>query len=309
MKFLLHTTSYNESEAPLENRPGNYLRFLTLIAAILATAVYIGYRLGSSDLSVPAEQSAIAEMQAKIGAQQDEIARLRENSQTNLDALAVRLGQMQSEVLRIEALGQRLAGMAKLDKAEFDFDKIPAQGGPAEAGESLQFAQPDLGQALDELDLQLKNRARQLEVLERLVMNKELKKQLSPAGRPISSGWTSSYFGKRTDPFNGRREMHRGMDFAGKKGSDINATAAGVVSWAGKRYGYGNLVEINHGSGYSTRYGHCEKVLVKVGDKVEPGQKIALMGSTGRSTGPHVHYEVLKNGRQINPSKFIQASR
>ncbi len=309
MKFLLRTTSYGESEGAQQNHPENFLPFSILVAAVLATAVYIGYRLGGSELSAPVEHAAIADMQAKIAGQTDEISQLRENSQTHLDALAVRLGQLQSEMLRIEALGQRLAAMAKLDKAEFDFEKIPAQGGPAEAGESLQFAQPDLQQALEEMDLQLENRARQLEVLERLVMNKELKQQLSPTGRPITKGWTSSYYGKRTDPFNGRRVMHRGMDFAGKNGADINATAAGVVSWAGKRYGYGNLVEINHGSGYLTRYGHCKKILVKVGDKVEPGQKIALMGSTGRSTGPHVHYEVLKNGRQINPSKFIQASR
>ena len=103
--------------------------------------------------------------------------------------------------------------------------------------------------------------------------------------------------------------MHKGMDFAGQMDSDVVATAAGVVTWAGKRYGYGNLIEINHGNGYSTRYGHCHKVLVKVGDTVKPGQKIALMGSTGRSTGPHVHYEVLKNGRQINPANFVRASR
>lgn len=309
MKFLFNTTGYDGSEDGQPHGPGNYLYFLTLVASLMAAAIYIGYRLGSSDIAVSLEESAISDMQAMIVEQKDQIAQLRENSQAHLDALAVRLGQMQSEMLRIEALGQRLTAMAKLDKTEFDFEKIPAQGGPAEAGESLQFAKPDLQKALDELDIQLDNRARQLEVLERLVMNKEMTQQLSPAGRPISHGWTSSYYGKRTDPFNGRRVMHRGMDFAGKTGADINATAAGVVSWAGRRYGYGRLVEINHGNGYSTRYGHCKKILVKLGDKVKPGQKIALMGSTGRSTGPHVHYEVLKNGRQINPSKFIKASR
>jgi len=309
MKFLLYTTSYGRSGSIQLNRPAIFLPLILIVTALLAAAAYLGYRIDRSDISVPVEYAAISDFQAKIMEQRDEISQLRENSQTHLNALAMRLGQMQSEILRIEALGQRLAAMAKLDKGEFDFDQIPAQGGPAEAIEAVQFAKPDLQQALDELETQLEQRARQLEVLERLVMNKELKAQLSPAGRPTSSGWISSYYGKRTDPFSGRREMHRGMDFAGKRGIDINATAAGVVTWAGKRYGYGNLVEINHGGGYTTRYGHCQTVLVKVGDKVEPGQKLALMGSTGRSTGPHVHYEVLKNGRQINPSKFIQASR
>lgn len=312
MKFLLYTTSYGRNGSIQLHRPEFYLPLLGILMAVIMAAVYLGYRMGApgtADQSHPVEFAAISEMQAKILAQKDEISDLRQNSQAHLDALAVRLGKLQSELLRIEALGQRLASMAKLDKDEFDFDTLPGQGGPGETGEALQFAKPDLTKALDDLEIQLDDRARQLEVLERLVMNKELKEQISPAGRPISKGWISSYFGKRTDPFNGRREMHRGMDFAGKKGSDIAATAAGVVTWAGKRYGYGNLVEVNHGNGYATRYGHCQKVLVKVGDKVERGQKIALMGSTGRSTGPHVHYEVLKNGRQINPRKFIQARR
>ncbi|MEE9421548.1 MAG: M23 family metallopeptidase [Gammaproteobacteria bacterium] len=309
MNDLTQTSAYKQSECIQLNRPELSPSFFALIAALIAAAAYLGYRLGNPEPSVPVEYAAITEMQIKVFEHKDEISQLRQNSQAHLDALAMRMGKMQSELIRIEALGQRLAAMAKLDKGEFDFDQVPAQGGPAEVGESLQFVRPELKQALDGLETQLDNRARQLEVLERLVMNKELTEQLSPAGRPITKGWTSSYYGKRTDPFNGRRAMHKGMDFAGKRGADINATAAGVVTWAGKRYGYGNLVEINHGSGYSTRYGHCRKVLVKVGDKVEPGQKVALMGSTGRSTGPHVHYEVLKNGRQINPRKFIRASR
>jgi murein DD-endopeptidase MepM/ murein hydrolase activator NlpD len=306
MKHLTHTIAYEQPESIQMNSP---VILLPLLASLLTAAAFLGLQLSHTEPSVPREMSAITELQTKIIEQKDEITQIRETSQAHLDALAMRMGKMQSELIRVEALGQRLAAMAKLDKDEFDFNQEPAQGGPADVGESLQFSRPDLKQALDGLETQLDNRARQLEVLERLVMNKELTKQISPAGRPITSGWTSSYYGKRTDPFNGRRAMHKGMDFAGKRGADINATAAGVVTWAGKRYGYGNLVEIAHGSGYSTRYGHCRKVLVKVGDKVEPGQKVALMGSTGRSTGPHVHYEVLKNGRQINPRKFIRASR
>jgi murein DD-endopeptidase MepM/ murein hydrolase activator NlpD len=130
-----------------------------------------------------------------------------------------------------------------------------------------------------------------------------------PAGRPITSGWLSSYFGIRTDPFTGKKERHKGLDFAGKLGSDVVAVASGVVTWAGRRYGYGNLVEINHGNGYSTRYGHNDKITVKVGDAVKKGQIIAKMGSTGRSTGPHVHFEVLHKGKQVDPMSYIKTAR
>lgn len=309
MKFIILATSEGRPVTLRLDRPGVYLALFLTLGVIAWGAAYFGYRFGNVTQAVPEEFSALSELQARIVEQKDELTRLRDQSQAHLDALALRLGQIQSGMLRVEALGQRLADMANLDHEEFNFDQPPAQGGPAESVETARFARSELQEALDEFQSQLDNRERQLEVLERLVMNKELKEQLSPAGQPIAKGWISSYYGKRTDPFTGRNELHKGMDFAGARGSDITATAAGVVAWAGPRQGYGNLVEINHGNGYSTRYGHCQKVLVKLGDKVEPGQTIALMGSTGRSTGPHVHYEVLKNGSQINPKRFIQASR
>ena len=141
-----------------------------------------------------------------------------------------------------------------------------------------------------------------------MMMNRNLQAEVMPAGRPVTHGWLSSYFGMRTDPFTGHRAFHTGLDFAGKLGSDVVAVAAGVVTYAGKRSGYGNLVEINHGNGYSTRYGHNSKILVNVGQTIKKGQVIAKMGSTGRSTGPHVHFEVLINGHAVNPKKYIQAS-
>ncbi|HEY9050177.1 MAG TPA: M23 family metallopeptidase, partial [Gammaproteobacteria bacterium] len=123
---------------------------------------------------------------------------------------------------------------------------------------------------------------------------------------PITRGWISSYYGMRTNPFTGKLQFHKGMDFASKSGSEVQAVAGGVITWSGKRYNYGNMVEVNHGNGYVTRYAHNKENLVKVGDTVKKGQAVASMGSTGRSTGPHVHFEVLKDGRQINPLKFVQ---
>lgn len=309
MKFLLYTTTHGRSGSIQLGRPGVYLSLTGALLALVFGAGFAGYRLAATEAPSPAASGDALHWQAELAAQKQEIEALREQARDHLDALAVRLGELQASMLRVEALGQRVAQAAHLRKGEFDFDQPPARGGPAEPLDNAHLSTPDFLQALDEFQQQLDNRALQFEVMERLVMDRELKGEVSPAGRPITKGWISSYFGKRTDPFSGRREMHKGMDFAGKMGSDIVATAAGVVTWAGKRYGYGNLVEVNHGNGYSTRYGHCEKILVKVGDKVESGQKLALMGSTGRSTGPHVHYEVLKNGRQINPSRYVRASR
>jgi murein DD-endopeptidase MepM/ murein hydrolase activator NlpD len=222
-----------------------------------------------------------------------------------MDALGQRLAQMQAAILRLDGLGQRLVDMADLDRGEFDFGRPPAQGGPDELADAGPIQAPDLLAALDDLSRQIDDRQRQLNALETLLFDRQLKKAGRPSGRPVRRGWLSSPYGKRTDPFTGRPARHRGIDFAGRRGSEVVAVAAGVVTWSGPRSGYGNLVEINHGNGYVTRYGHNEQNLVEVGERVRKGQQIARMGSSGRSTGPHVHFEVLRHGRQINPARFI----
>ena len=138
-----------------------------------------------------------------------------------------------------------------------------------------------------------------------MILARELKEEIHPEGRPVATGFISSYFGERADPFDGTEAFHKGVDFAGTAGSNVVAVAAGVVTWAGERSGYGKLIEISHGDGFVTRYAHNERTLVTVGQTVKRGERIALMGSTGRSTGPHVHFEVLRNGRQVNPLSFI----
>jgi murein DD-endopeptidase MepM/ murein hydrolase activator NlpD len=238
------------------------------------------------------------------------IDEVTKNAEDNMNALALRLGKLQAHVIRLDALGSRLTSMAKLDNGEFDFNQAPARGGPVSANDnSTEMTVPDFMSSLKELSSQLDDRTEQLSVLETMMMNRNLQAEVMPAGRPITRGWLSSYFGIRTDPFTGRRAHHSGIDFAGKMGSDVVAVAAGVVTYAADRSGYGKLVEINHGNGYATRYGHNSKLLVKVGDTVKKGQVISKMGSTGRSTGPHVHFEVLLNGRAVNPKQYIHASR
>lgn len=269
--------------------------------------MYGGYELGVAHMRANPD-ALTREVQSELVAQQTKIAATTRKAEDNLNALALRLGQLQAHVIRLDALGERLTTMAKLDKGEFDFEHEPAQGGPDSDAQSSPMEVPDFIAALNQLAVQLDDRGRQLSVLETMLMNRNLQAEVMPAGRPVKHGWLSSYFGMRTDPFTGRRAFHSGLDFAGKMGSDVMAVAAGVVTYAGKRSGYGNLVEINHGNGYSTRYGHNSKILVSVGQTIKKGQIIAKMGSTGRSTGPHVHFEVLINGHAVNPKRYIQAS-
>lgn len=311
MKFLLYTTTYGKSGSIQLNRPTFWMPAIAAVCTLLLGAGRVGYLLAGAEPAGAAQARAGngTVWQTALKEQKQELVEVRDAAQDQLNALAVRLGQMQAQMLRVEALGQRLAEQAKLDKSEFDFDQLPARGGPSEPLAGDPMSGVDFMRALDELALQIDDRSRQLEVLEQVISQRQLRHATSPAGRPIRKGWLSSYYGKRTDPFSGRQEMHKGVDFAGQSGADVLATAAGVVTWAGKRYGYGQLVEINHGSGVATRYGHCEKILVTVGQRVRQGETIALMGSTGRSTGPHVHYEVLKNGQQVNPARYVQSGR
>ncbi len=268
---------------------------------MLALAIYTGVRIGEDEVAY------IAEWQGAIHEQQAEIVAVRQSAQADLDALTLRIGQMQAQMLRLNALGERLVSQGDLEGEEFDFNVAPAVGGPQDVldMESVQF--PDFIAMLDELGAEMQDRQQKLSVLETLLMSRSLSERVMPSGRPVEEGWLSSKFGKRNDPFTGKQDYHKGLDFAGKKGSEILAVGDGVVVWAGKRSGYGNMIELNHGNGYVTRYGHNQQHLVDVGEKVKKGQQIALMGSSGRATGPHVHFEVLKNGKTVNPAKFIDA--
>ena len=275
---------------------------LTLVFGLIvlfAAAVYTGIRLGNDELKY------LAEWQDVVGEQQAEIAAARQNALADIDALTLRIGQMQAQMLRLNALGGRLVSQSDLDKDEFDFNAVPAVGGPKDVTNRESVPLADFLNMLDQLETEMEDRDQKLSVLESLLMSRSLSERVMPSGRPVEDGWLSSRYGKRNDPFTGKQDFHKGLDFAGKKGSEVIAVGDGVVSWAGKKSGYGQLIEINHGNGYSTRYGHNQSHMVKVGDTVKKGQQIALMGSTGRSTGPHVHFEVLRNGKKVNPSGFI----
>lgn len=279
-----------------------------LFCGIAGGLVYTGFNLG---LAQAKPDAMVGKLESELGEQKRHLDVISRDAQENMNALAVRLGELKAHVIRLDALGQRLIQMANLDDGEFDFENPPAQGGPEEssgaAGRQMEVS--DFLKAMEDLSGQIEHRSLQLNVLETMLMNRNLQDEVFPAGRPVKRGWVSSYFGYRTDPFNGRIAHHDGIDIAGKEGSEIIAVAAGVVTWAGPRYGYGNLVELNHGNGYVTRYGHNETVLVKVGETIKKGQSISLMGSTGRSTGPHVHFEVIRNGVVVDPAQYIHTAR
>ncbi|MCG8316670.1 MAG: M23 family metallopeptidase [Pseudomonadales bacterium] len=245
------------------------------------------------------------DLREDVARNQKLVTEAQSKANQQMTALTVRMAELQARLVRIDALGERLVNVAKLHNGEFDFSAAPPVGGPEESGLEEAFAKPDFIQTLDQLAADIEQREQQLEILESLLANRKIQKEVYLAGRPVKWGWMSSRFGRRTDPFSGKLAWHEGVDFAGKDGSDIISVGSGVVTWAGDRYGYGLMVEINHGGGYSTRYGHAKEVSVKVGDIVHKGQTVALMGSTGRSTGPHVHFEVHKNGRAVDPTRYV----
>ena len=284
---------------------GRIWLILSLAAvAICSVTFYTGFRAAELfGVHNPAAQ--VAEWQSDILEQQEILASTRDALQQNVDALALRLGQMNAHVVRLDALGSRLTQMAGLSDGEFDFTTEPAVGGPEELVLAEGNKLDTLVSSLDLLDLQLEDRSRQLGVLEDVLLNRKLADEVHPEGRHVNSGYISSRFGERSDPFTGRLAFHKGIDFAGREGNSVVAVASGIVTWAGDRYGYGEMVELNHGNGYVTRYAHNAENLVAVGDTVKRGDVIARMGDTGRATGPNLHFEVLQDGRAVDPLTFI----
>jgi murein DD-endopeptidase MepM/ murein hydrolase activator NlpD len=283
---------------------------LSLIAgltlAILGCAFALGLQFGRG-----APQRGVLTDTLRFGGllaeQKHQIADLRQQLQLRVDAMAMRLGEVNAHIIRLDALGKRLTEMADIDSHEFNFELEPPSGGPEGDGEGVSAQIPDLTALLTQLEQRVNLRDSQLAALENVILARELKEEIHPEGRPVTRGFISSYFGERADPFEGRGAFHKGVDFAGSIGDKVVAVAAGVVTWAGERTGsgFGKLIEINHGDGFVTRYAHNQRTLVSVGATVKRGEAVALMGSSGHSTGPHLHFEVLRNGRQVDPLSFV----
>jgi murein DD-endopeptidase MepM/ murein hydrolase activator NlpD len=250
-------------------------------------------------------------VQAQPGDPSAQVARIKRDAQRDLDALAVKLGQLQAQSVRLNALGERLTQVGKLDDGEFNFDEEPGQGGlEVSAGvDPITYAQPEsLGKGIELLSGQFDAQQAQLEALRDMLMDRTIESSLRPTGMPVN-GYISSYFGGRPDPFSGHSARHTGIDIAAPTGTPVTAVAEGMVTFAGQRNGYGDVVEIDHGNGYMTRYAHNSVLIAHPGQRVRVGDVIAKAGSTGRSTGSHVHFEVWYHDRVVNPLAFVKSHR
>lgn len=307
MKFIIIDNHSGRHRSFNANRWLIGLTMMSLVGLPVASG-YFAYKKGLGEADLTGQM--VGKWREVLNDQQLNVEDARREARENLEASALRIAKLQARIIRLDALGERLTKIAKLDSGEFDFSQPVAQGGPEFPMPHEEIAAPDYTSRLDLLAEDIESRERQLGVLETLLINRKIQDDVFLAGRPVKKGWLSSRFGMRNDPITGDRAWHNGIDFAGKEGAEVITVAAGVVVYAGERSGYGRMVEVNHGGGFSTRYGHHKDLTVNVGDIVKKGQVVGLMGSSGRSTGPHVHFEVYKNGRVVDPSTYIhRASR
>jgi murein DD-endopeptidase MepM/ murein hydrolase activator NlpD len=282
-------------------------RVVMVLFVMVALSMFVIGRMSSPTPVVM--QQTMAEMKLEILQQQDMLDQLAREQESNVNALAARLAELQAASTRLDALGERLVQLGKLDPEEFNFNQPPPVGGPEMFISDSQSSAVGMGGSISRLSEILNSQYARLDALQLLLLDRNLESERTPAGWPVSSGWISSGFGERNDPFTGKRARHQGLDFAGIKGSEILGVASGVVIWSGSRQGYGKMLEIDHGNGYITRYAHNDELLVKVGDGITAGQTIAKMGETGRASSPHVHFEVLHKGKHVNPYKFVKQMR
>lgn len=237
--------------------------------------------------------------------QQASVEAAKRIAEKNLDALSARLSTLQAHLLRLDVLGSRLVNIANMSDIEFNMLESPGLGGPSLVKDQNSLGVIDFIEALQTIGRRIEDRSEKFSAMESMLMDSNTQSKILPEGNPVKGGWISSAFGWRTDPISGKKGFHEGIDLAGNSGSMVSSVAAGIVTWSGKHSGFGNMIEISHGNGYLTRYAHNKKNLVVVGDKVDKEQNIAIMGSSGRSTGPHVHFEVVHNGKHVNPRKFV----
>ncbi|MBL4660844.1 MAG: M23 family metallopeptidase [Alcanivoracaceae bacterium] len=294
------TSSYHLSDDKIRQKIITVLSLSVL--GIMLLGISAGYLLFNHKAETSSE---IKNIQSLVNQEQDDIQKFKSDVNRELDSLALQIGGLYAQSMRINALGDRLTTVAKLQDSEFDFNTEPGIGGAGLELTNKENTSQDLFASLYSIKASFQQQEQQLGLLSALLNEKDLDQQIKPSGKPIRKGWISSSYGSRVDPFTGKQAFHTGIDFSGKHGSIIQAMAEGVVIWAGKRGNYGKLVEIDHGSGYVTRYAHMSEVTVSIGQKIEKAQAIGIMGKTGRATSAHLHFEVLKKGHKVNPWPFL----
>jgi murein DD-endopeptidase MepM/ murein hydrolase activator NlpD len=252
--------------------------------------------------------SEIRRLRQQVSQQNGQLGDVRKDAQREIDALAMKLGQLQAQSTRLNALGERLTQVGKLDDGEFNFDEQPAVGGVEDTGDSAYALPQALDSSIGLLASRFDSQQAQLSALQSLLLDAKIESNLKPTGMPVQ-GYISSYFGGRPDPFSGHAARHTGLDISAPTGTPVQAVAEGMVTFAGVRSGYGDVIEIDHGNGYMTRYAHNSELIVRPGQRVHVGDVIAKAGSTGRSTGSHVHFEVWYKGNVVNPLAYVRNHR
>lgn len=277
------------------------LRLLAIRRPLAAACLLLGggAGLGAGALALAANGDAGSDDAARAA----EVAQVRQQAQREINAMSARLAELQAQSNRLNALGERLIRKGGLEEGEFDFDKPQGQGG---AGRGHDIAPVDFRTRLAALETQYRNTETQLGVIDSLLFNRQLERAALPSRAPLAHSYITSHFGGRADPFGLGEQFHKGIDYAADVGDVVMAVADGVVTWSGPRSGYGNTIEVDHGNGYVTRYAHNSVLSRGVGELVRAGEQIALAGSTGRSTGPHVHLEVWQGGEAIDPMRFLR---
>ncbi|MFN0040764.1 MAG: M23 family metallopeptidase [Burkholderiales bacterium] len=291
-----HARSFTVS-APQVLYLGLLMSLLVVSLAILLN--YFSLRHAVSNQS-PYLQSLLESVQA------EHTRKTQSYLRESLNTMAARLGEMQAKLLRLDTLGERLTKLAGIKPQEFMFDQTPARGGAVSSVPAHELSMSELAEKVELMSVKVDDRTDKLGVLESMLTISHAKKQLLPTQLPVSTGWYSSNFGWRIDPFSGWNAFHEGMDFMAAEGEAITAAAGGVVVYSDLHPQYGNMIELDHGNGLITRYAHASKRVAKVGDVVLRGQKIAEVGNTGRSTGTHLHFEVRQWGAPQNPARFLE---
>lgn len=293
MKFPLWR-QYAMRPLMLRLTPATIATFLGSVGLLASAVGAVGYAVGTKNTE-PVKHSVVSQ-QSTVSTTQPE---------QQLQAVNQRVAEMQAQLLRLDALTQQMAQSAHVPVQEFTIDPKGAKGGPLLEEMSV-LGEDNIDLRLQELSTLIAQKEAQIKALDRILSQKKWQSNLNYlANLPVRQGAITSTYGYRTDPFTGRTAFHAGMDFSGAEGEDIYAVAAGIVSFAGQKSGYGNVIEVTHGDGYITRYAHAQRLAAKEGDMVAKDQVIAYMGSTGRSTGTHLHYEVLVNGKQIDPMTYV----
>jgi len=277
---------------------------LSLVVLVLAGSLFYLSLRHAAALKLPILESVV------IAAQEQESRRTETFLRENLNTMAVKLGHMQAQLMRLDALGERLSALAGFKPSEFRFSELPGRGGALPNNlPSQSLSLPELRQQLDQVSRHMESRTDYLGILESQLFDAKVKRKLMPTIPPVETTWSASSFGWRIDPITGMQAMHEGIDFISEVGTPIFAAAGGVVTVAEFHHQYGQMVEIDHGNDFVTRYAHASKLLVKAGDVVRRGRKIAEVGATGRTTGPHLHFEVRYRGAAQDPARFLQAAR